>query len=102
VTRLGRSDGDPLTVDLSDRVLESPEQLWEALAEPCGLPSWFGRNLAAWNDTLYGGISETLDDHPLLVIRVRGSGIFAPGEAAGQGFINASEGSGCAHVVVVE
>jgi hypothetical protein len=58
-------------VDLSGRVIDSWNELWDALQKPCGLPTRFGRNLDAWNDTLgEGGISEVLDAHPALLIRV--------------------------------
>ena len=87
VTQLGRQDGTPLIVDLRSVIVESWSDLWDALSGPCGLPSWFGRNLNAWWDTIQrGGISTVVDDHPLLVIRVRGRGLFADG-SDGEAFI---------------
>ena len=98
MTRLGRQDGEPLIVDLRGRLIETPSQLWDALAQPCGLPDWFGRNLDAWNDTLYGEISATLDEHPLLIIQVSPHGLFAPGNGQGQAFIEVTDATGCARV----
>jgi len=69
VTELGRQDGDTLMVDLRTRVLDTWDELWDSLAEPCGLPSWFGRNLNAWWDTIQAGaISAVLDEHAFLVV----------------------------------
>jgi RNAse (barnase) inhibitor barstar len=88
VTALGRHDGEPLVVDLRHLPIETWSQLWDALSDPCGLPSWFGRNLNAWWDTIQtGAISEVLDDHPLLIVRVNQKGLFAP-DADGQGFLD--------------
>lgn len=88
MTSSGRQEpeGEPLVVDLRPSLIEDWPQLWSALADPCGLPKWFGRNLDAWWDTIGGGISEVLDDHPFLIIRVRSDGLFAPG-ADGERFI---------------
>jgi hypothetical protein len=102
VTRLGRQDGDPLVVDLRMQRVESWDQLWDALADRCGLPGWFGRNLDAWNDTLHGGISELLDEHPLLILRVQPAGIFAPGNPDGIAFREVTDDSGVARVEVGE
>ncbi len=98
MTRLGRQDGEPLVVDLRGRLIESPGQLWDALAGPCGLPAWFGRNLDAWRDTLYGGISAALDDHRLLVIKLSPQGLFAAGNEQGRAFIEETEATGYAQV----
>ena len=57
MTDLGKQDGDPLAVGLTDQPIQTLCALWDALIKPCGLPARFGRNLDAWNDTLYGGIS---------------------------------------------
>jgi hypothetical protein len=87
VTALGRQDGEPLVVDLRSRDIDSWSQLWDALADPCGLPDWFGRNLDAWWDTISaGGISDVLDDRSFVTILVSPRGLFAPG-AAGAEFI---------------
>ena len=75
---LDNSERQPLVVDLSAQVIESTDELWDLLAVPCGLPTWFGRNLDAWVDTLRGGISEVIDEHPVLIIRVRPPGDQVP------------------------
>ena len=54
MSRYGRQDGEPLVVDLTRSTIYSWDQLWDALTEPCGLPSWFGRNLNAWIDKRTG------------------------------------------------
>jgi hypothetical protein len=89
--RLGVRDGEPLDepllVDITTAPIVTWNGLWDALQEPCGLPRWFGQNLDAWNDALgTGGISQVLDAHPYLVIRVLRQGLFAPGNADGLGF----------------
>jgi hypothetical protein len=88
MTRLGRQDGDRLIVDLRDELIQTFSQLWDALASPCGLPAWFGRNLDAWNDTLNGGNSAVLDEHSVLIIKVSDRGMFSPGNKEGQAFID--------------
>lgn len=71
MSQLGRQDGDPLLVDLSDRTIESWSAMWDSLITSCGLPEWFGRNLNAWWDTIdTGAISSVIDEHPSLVVRV--------------------------------
>lgn len=95
MTRLGARDGDPLTVDLRSTPITSWGGLWDALAGPCGLPEWFGRNLDAWNDTLgAGAISDVLDAHPFLIVRVLGQGLFAPGNADGLRFVEVTAETG--------
>lgn len=99
--RLGVRDGDPLTVDMRTGPISSWEELWDALAEPWGLPEWFGRNLNAWNDTLgTGGISAVLDAHPFLIVRVLGQGLFSPGNADGLSFaeVTADTGEGLVEI----
>ena len=87
VTALGRQDGEPLVVDLRTTAINDWPELWDALSAPCGLPTWFGRNLDAWWDTIQtGSISAILDDHPLLVIRLNGHGLFSAG-AEGDRFV---------------
>ncbi len=101
MTRLGVQDGEQLVLDLSGRVIGSWDELWDALQEPCGLPTWFGRNLDAWNDTLgEGGISETLDAHPTLLIRVAAEGLFAPESPDGRQFVETTRHSGHGRVEV--
>ena len=93
-------EGEPLVVDLRDRTIDSWDQLWDALAEPCGLPEWFGRNLNAWNDTLgTGAISSRLDAHPFLIVRVLGKGFFAAG-AEGEAFVDVTARTGEGRVEV--
>ena len=82
-------------------IIESTDELWNQLMKPCGLPLWFGRNLNAWEDTLSGGISETLDSRSALVIRVRPVGVFAPGSERGRTFIDICQRSGRAQVELV-
>ncbi|MFI1599084.1 barstar family protein [Streptomyces venezuelae] len=41
-----------LIVDLRGRLIETLNDFWDAVSEPCGLPEWFGRNLDAWSDTI--------------------------------------------------
>lgn len=75
-------------MDLRQQTIQTWPQLWDALTDPCGLPSWFGRNLDAWWDTIQtGAISEVLDDHPLLIVHVKQKGLFAP-DAEGQAFLD--------------
>jgi hypothetical protein len=92
---LGVREGEPLVVDLRDNRIDSWNDLWDALAGPCGLPSWFGRNLAAWNDTLgTGRISQVLDAHPCLIIQVLDKGLFAPGNVDGEAFVETTVATG--------
>ncbi len=57
---------------------------WDAVAGPCGLPGWFGRNLDAWWDTVeHGGISEVVDGHDVIVVRVDAEGLFSPANTDG-------------------
>jgi hypothetical protein len=87
MSELGRQTGEPLVVDLTDRILASWTELWDALTRPCGLPAWFGRNLNAWWDTIdCGGTSNVIDDHPRLAIRVRATGMFRRDDPEGQAF----------------
>ncbi|MBC2878603.1 MULTISPECIES: barstar family protein [Streptomyces] len=66
-----------LTVDLRGRLMETLDDFWDAVAKPCGLPEWFGRNLDAWADTIgTRGISEVIDRHDLLVVHVGRQGLF--------------------------
>ena len=44
----GRDDHPALIVDLTGCGIETWQDLWDSLVEPCGLPNWFGRNLNAW------------------------------------------------------
>jgi hypothetical protein len=95
MTRLGIREGDPLVVDLRSASVNSWGELWDALMDPCGLPEWFGRNLNAWNDTLgTGAISDVLDAHPFLIVRVLGQGLFAPGNADGVRFVEVTTETG--------
>lgn len=82
-------------VDLRSTPIDSWDELWGALVGPCGLPKWFGRNLDAWNDTLgTGAISEVLDAHPFLIVRVLGRGLFAPDNPEGLRFVEATASTG--------
>lgn len=44
------TDGE-LIIDLPSRLIETLNDFWDAVFEPCGLPEWFGRNLDAWSGT---------------------------------------------------
>jgi len=99
VSRLGRQDGDPLVVDLSERRIRSSSELWDALSEPCGLPDWFGRNLDAWWDTIdTGAISDVIDAHPRLIVRLSPVGMFQAGDPQGEAFVEVTTQSDYAMV----
>ncbi|MCX5040825.1 MULTISPECIES: barstar family protein [Streptomyces] len=67
-----------LEVDLRGRSLETLDDFWDAIAEPCGLPEWFGRNTEAWRDTIQTrGISDVIDSYDVLVVHVDKRGVFA-------------------------
>ena len=101
MSRLGRQDGDPLLVDLSDRTIESWSAMWDSLITPCGLPEWFGRNLNAWWDTIdTGAISSVIDEHPSLVVRIAPRGMFAPGNPDGAAFAEVTNRSAYAALEV--
>ncbi|MPY34061.1 barstar family protein [Streptomyces adustus] len=71
------TDGE-LIVDLRGRLIETPDDFWDAVSEPCGLPTWFGRNLDAWSDTINTrGISEVIDGHDILIVHVDQRGLFS-------------------------
>ncbi len=100
--RLGEREGAPLVVDLTGTPVVCWDDLWNALADPCGLPDWFGRNLNAWNDTLgEGAISSVLDAYRFLVIRVLGEGLFAPGNPDGTAFVEVTAATGEGRVDIV-
>ncbi|MGW4379989.1 barstar family protein [Kitasatospora sp. NPDC004531] len=66
-----------LIVDLRGRRIETLNDFWDAVSGPCGLPTWFGRNLNAWSDTIETrGISEVIDGHDRLVVHVDRRGLF--------------------------
>ncbi|NEC03414.1 barstar family protein [Streptomyces anulatus] len=66
-----------LIVDLRGRLIETLNDFWDAVSEPCGLPEWFGRNLDAWSDTIEArGISEVIDSHDVLIVHVDQRGLF--------------------------
>ncbi|WP_066938385.1 barstar family protein [Streptomyces sp. NBRC 110611] len=74
-----------LTVDLRGRRIETLDDFWDAVTEPCGLPEWFGRNLDAWSDTIHTrGISEEIDRHDILVVHVEHRGLFDKNHHEGQ------------------
>jgi len=90
-----------LTVDLRSRTLATWDDLWGALMEPCGLPTWFGRNLHAWWDTIQtGAISEVLDEHSSLVVVVGPRGLFGPGNPDGAAFVEVTDRSDYAAVEI--
>ena len=53
-------------------------------------------------DTLRGGISEVIDRHPVLIIRVRPLGLFSPDSERGRAVIEIADESGRARVEVVD
>ncbi|MFI0741382.1 barstar family protein [Streptomyces sp. NPDC021100] len=66
-----------LVVDLRGRLIETLNDFWDAVSEPCGLPEWFGRNLDAWSDTIETrGISEVIDSHDILTVHVDRRSLF--------------------------
>ncbi|MFG3001977.1 barstar family protein [Streptomyces sp. NPDC048340] len=74
-----------LTVDLRGRRIETIKDFWDAVAGPCGLPEWFGRNLDAWADTIHArGISEVIDSCDVLVVHVDQRGLFEGGRREGE------------------
>ncbi|WP_103504835.1 MULTISPECIES: barstar family protein [Streptomyces] len=69
-----------LVVDLRGRHIETLDDFWDAVSGPCGLPTWFGRNLDAWADVIESrGISDEIDGHETLSVHVDGQGLFAGG-----------------------
>lgn len=67
-----------LVVDLRGQSIETLDDFWDAVSEPCGLPHWFGRNTEAWRDTIQvRGISAVIDSYDVLVVHVDHQGIFA-------------------------
>jgi Barstar (barnase inhibitor) len=67
-----------LIVDLRGRLIETLDDFWDAVSEPCGLPEWFGRNLDAWSDTIETrGISGVIDSHDTLIVHVDHRGLFS-------------------------
>jgi hypothetical protein len=69
---------DDLVVDLRGNRIDNLDDFWDAIAEPCGLPTWFGRNVEAWRDTIQTrGISEVVDAHDVLIVHVDRLGLFA-------------------------
>lgn len=75
-------------------VLDAWDDLWDALSGPCGLPTWFGRNLDSWWDTIQtGAISDVLDHHSFLIVKVSPDGMFAPGNPDGARFLDTTNRS---------
>ncbi|MEU4623871.1 barstar family protein [Actinoplanes sp. NPDC023801] len=63
-----------LVVDLRGTRIETIDDFWDAVSGPCELPSWFGRNVDAWRDTIQArGISNLIDRHDTLVVHVDGT-----------------------------
>jgi hypothetical protein len=76
---------EELVVDLRGRAPATLDAFWDAVAEPCGLPGWFGRNLDAWWDAVESrGVSPVIDAHGVLVVRADAAGLFAPGHPDGE------------------
>ncbi|MFD5477562.1 barstar family protein [Streptomyces hawaiiensis] len=67
-----------LVVDLRGQSIETLDDFWDAVTEPCGLPEWFGRNTDALRDTIQTrGISAVIDSYDVLVVHVDKHGVFA-------------------------
>lgn len=67
-----------LVIDLRGRSIETLDDFWDAVTEPCVLPQWFGRNTEAWRDTIQTrGISEVIDSYDVLAVHVDRQGVFA-------------------------
>lgn len=50
--------------------IESLDDFWDAVTEPCGMTEWFGRSMDAWrggNTMQTRGISESIDSYDVLV-----------------------------------
>lgn len=87
-----------LVIDLTEITVRDWTQLWDALSEPCGLPSWFGRNLDAWWDTIQTRqISPVVDRH-VLVILLPATDFFRSGD--GERFIETTNESDFARATV--
>lgn len=66
-----------LSVDLRGQAIETLNDLWDAMSEPCGPPAWFGRNLDAWVDTIEArGVSDVIDSYEILIVHVDKQGLF--------------------------
>ncbi|MET9977670.1 barstar family protein [Streptomyces microflavus] len=82
-----------LVIDLRGHRIGSLDDFWDAVAGPCGLPVWFGRNLDAWSDTIQGrGISDVIDRHDTLVVQVDGTGMFAGNHPDAQALADVFDG----------
>ncbi|MFH8491998.1 barstar family protein [Streptomyces longisporoflavus] len=82
-----------LLVDLRGRTIETLDDFWDAVAEPCGLPAWFGRNLDAWSDTIQArGISDVIDSHEVLAVHVDQQGLFSGDQRDGQALTRIFDG----------
>ena len=69
---------EDLVVDLRGIEIETLGDFWDAVAGPCGLPDWFGRNVEAWRDTIQErGISDLVDRHDAVVVHVDRAGLFS-------------------------
>lgn len=82
-----------LVVDLRGRPIRTLADFWDAVAEPCGLPARFGRNLDAWSDTIHArGISEVIDRHDTLVVHVDQRGLFEGSRCEAQALADLFDG----------
>ncbi|MEE1792592.1 barstar family protein [Streptomyces sp. BE308] len=82
-----------LVVDLRGHRIETLDDFWDAVAEPCGLPGWFGRNLDAWADTIHSrGISDVIDRHRTLTVHVDRTGLFAGNRPDAQALADTFDG----------
>ena len=73
-----RKEPTELVVDLRGQQIQTLDDFWDAVAGPTGLPTWFGRNIDAWRDTIQmRGISSVIDSYDKLVIHVDRTGFFA-------------------------
>ncbi|MGW7262260.1 barstar family protein [Streptomyces sp. NPDC054842] len=75
---MARRTEPELVVDLRDRSIQTLDDFWDAVTEPCGLPELFGRNTEAWRDTIQTrGVSEVIDSYDVLVVHADKRGLFA-------------------------
>ncbi|MFK0150349.1 barstar family protein [Streptomyces griseus] len=82
-----------LVIDLRGHRIETLDDFWDAVAGPCGLPDWFGRNLDAWADTIQGrGISDVVDRHDTMVVHVDRTGLFAADNPEAQALADVFDG----------
>ncbi|MCX5334236.1 MULTISPECIES: barstar family protein [unclassified Streptomyces] len=82
-----------LIVDLRGCPIDTFDDFYDAITEPCGLPDWFGRNPDALRDTLQvGGISEIVDSYDRIVFHIDRRGVFSRNNVDTRAFRSAFAG----------